>query len=341
MYYITIDCGTTNSRAYVVREDGSIVGQAARKVGVKDTSVTGTKDTLAAGLEDTIERAVWEAGVEDKDIEAIFSSGMITSEIGLCELPHLSAPCGIKELAAHLERIEGLDLYAGKPVYFVRGIKNQMTADVQNPFAEVGRLDFMRGEETQVMGILKRWQDALPITVVVLSSHTKFIAVDEEGKILGSLSTMSGQTYEAVRNNTFLTKSLKGDEGERPEGYFDEAVVENAIAWIKKVGLVRSFMFPRFLDVLLDTKWYERHLFFEALIAADDMLCLGQMDMFTKKKPERFVLVGLKERCRLYRYILEKEYVGAEISTISDKEHIDELSITGILDIARKAGVVR
>ena len=341
MYYIIIDCGTTNSRVYVVSQDGSIAGQASQKVGVRDTSITGSKNVLATGLKDTVAKAVQAVGIEEKDICAIFSSGMITSEIGLCELPHLTAPCGVEDLAAHMELVEGLYLYAGKPVYFVRGIKNKMTEEMESPFAAAGCLDFMRGEETQMMGILQDKELTLPATVVVLSSHTKLISVDSGGKILGSLTTMSGQTFEAVKNNTFLTKSLEDDGSGAPEDYFDEAVVENAAAWIRRAGLVRSFMFPRFLDVLLDTKWYERRLFFEALIAADDMLSLGQMDMFGLGRPRRFVLVGLRERCRLYAYILRKEYGDIEVSVISDKEQIDQLSIKGMLSIAKKAGIIR
>ena len=50
-------------------------------------------------------------------------------------------------------------------------------------------------------------------------------------------------------------------------------------------------MFPRFLDVLLDTKWYERELFFDALIAAEDMLAIGQLNDFDeacKKAPDDY-----------------------------------------------------
>ena len=340
MYNIIIDCGTTNSRAYVVREDGSIAGQASKKVGVRDTSITGSKEALAAGLKETVGKAVEAAGVREADICAALSSGMITSEIGLCELPHLTAPCGVNELAGHMERVEGLDLYGGKPVYFVRGIKNKMEEAPEDPFKAAGCLDFMRGEETQAVGIMESAGMTLPAAIVILSSHTKFISVEEDGRILGSLTTMSGQTYEAVKNNTFLGKSLDGDESSVPEDYFDADIVENAAVWVQRAGLVRSFMFPRFLDVLLDTKWYERRLFFEALIAADDMLSLGQMDMFGGSGMQRFVLVGLKERCRLYEYILRKKYVGAEITVISDKEQIDRLSIDGMLSIAKRAGII-
>ena len=39
MYYIIIDCGTTNSRAYVVDAVGTVLGLAKKTVGVKDTPI--------------------------------------------------------------------------------------------------------------------------------------------------------------------------------------------------------------------------------------------------------------------------------------------------------------
>lgn len=342
MYYITIDCGTTNSRVYVTDPAGVVAGRAAKKVGVKDTSITGSRDALMKGLSETIEKAVENAGVSDSDIGAIFSSGMITSEIGLCELPHLAAPCGIKELAEGMEQAVSLDLYAGKPVYFVRGIKNRIEKTYDNPFDAVGWLDFMRGEETQTIGILEKTDVKLPFTIVVLSSHTKFIPVNNKGEILGSLSTMSGQTYEAIKDNTFLGKSLvdDGDDVE-PGNYFNEDIVASAVRWIDEAGLVRSFMFPRFMDVLLDTKWYERELFFDALIAAEDMCAIEQLRMFGGEIPKSLILVGLPQRCRLYQFVLNKKYVDMQIACISNADDIDSLSISGILKIAEKAGIMK
>ena len=79
MYYIIIDCGTTNSRAYVVDAVGTVLGLAKKTVGVKDTSVTGSRDTLRSGLREIIARAIELAGLQPSQIAAVLSSGMITS----------------------------------------------------------------------------------------------------------------------------------------------------------------------------------------------------------------------------------------------------------------------
>ena len=70
MYYIIIDCGTTNSRAYVVDAVGTVLGLAKKTVGVKDTSVTGSRDTLRSGLREIIARAIELAGLQPSQIAA-------------------------------------------------------------------------------------------------------------------------------------------------------------------------------------------------------------------------------------------------------------------------------
>jgi 2-dehydro-3-deoxygalactonokinase len=344
MYYVTIDCGTTNSRAYVVNETGEIISKATKKVGVKDTATTGSRETLHEGVREIVREAIAEAGLSKADISAILSSGMITSEIGLKEIPHLTAPIGVDALAEHLTLVEDVEILGPDvPVYFVRGIKNQQKSQDLRPTQTVGELDFMRGEETQVAGMFTRTDFETPVIVVILSSHTKFIPINREGQVLGSLTTMSGQLYEAILEHTFVSKSVRKPENgaEKPEGYFNPEIVNGALDWINKTGLVRTLMFPRFLDVLLDTAWYERLLFFESLIAAEDMLAIGQLDLFNFALPTNFILVGNEERCQLYSHILKQRFPESGMQTIMQAEEIDALSIKGILSIARKAGVVK
>lgn len=344
MYYITIDCGTTNSRVYVVDGAGTIIAKATRHVGVRNTSMTGSKDELENGLREAIHEAIAQSGIKPDQFRAILSSGMITSEIGLCEIPHLMAPCDTDRLAANLTRVDNVRLTDFDiPVYFVRGIKNTMPEKVDDPFKLVGQLDFMRGEEAQIAGLLAEKKLRLPVTVVILSSHTKFIPINEKGEILGSLTTTSGQVREAILRETFVGKSverMQGD-GDAPEDYFDSAIVQRAASWINRGGILRCMMLPRFLDVLLDTKWYQRELFFESLIAAEDMLSIGQLEMFDPVFRKRFVFVGLPSRCRLYEYVVRQNLPDAEVTSISDPTEIDRMSIDGVLEIVKKAGVIR
>lgn len=343
MFYITIDCGTTNSRAYVVDEEGHIYGKATKQVGVKDTAQTGSCDLLRAGLREITTRAIEQSGVARQEIRAVLSSGMITSEIGLKEIPHHMAPCSVDDLADSITLVKDSGIIDDIPVYLVRGIKNHMDKMGRAPSEQVGELDFMRGEEVQLAGVMARADVQFPATVVILSSHTKFNALDENGTVLGSLTTLSGQLRAAILEKTFVGKSVEKRENaeEKPVDYFDPEIVKQAANWIRRVGLVRALMFPRFLDVLLDTKWYERSLFFDALIAAEDMLAIQQIKMFASKPSENYYLIGNPERCQLYAFILKQNQPSARIHCITDTVEIDELSIRGILHVAARGGIVK
>lgn len=343
MYFITIDCGTTNSRAYVVDETGNIYAKATKKVGVRNTSMTGSNQILKDGLREIISEAIKISGIKPSNIKAILSSGMITSEIGLCELPHIDAPATVDDLACNIKKVDILLTKEDIPVYFVRGIRNAIPKNIEDPFSFVGNCDFMRGEETQIAGILADNKVKLPATITFLSSHTKFIPVNKEGVVLGSLTTCSGQVREGIITQSFVGKSIEkhnGDEDE-PINFFNNNIVKQATLWIEKTGLLRTVMSNRFLDVLLNTKWYERKLFFEAMIAAEDMLSVGQLSAFSETCQNRFVFIGLSERCRLYEYVIQQIRPDAEVISICDTDAVDHLSIDGILNIFKKAKVFK
>jgi len=105
MYFATIDCGTTNSRVYIVDENSTIKGEAYKKIGVKDTAINGNNKALKEGLAETFYKALENAHVELRDIKFAISSGMITSEIGLLEIPHIWAPVKIDDLSKNLKKV--------------------------------------------------------------------------------------------------------------------------------------------------------------------------------------------------------------------------------------------
>ena len=98
---------------------------------------------------------------------------------------------------------------------------------------------------------------------------------------------------------------------------------------------------PRFLDTLLKTQWYERKLFVEAGIAAEDMRCLNQFEPLGFPTKTAYILVGSKRRCRIYEHLLkEKMKLATEVVQIASPESIDALSIRGAVYLAGKAGLL-
>ncbi len=340
MHFATIDCGTTNSRVYLLDAENRIVHKGARKVGVRDTAITGSRRTLQDGLASLVETTVREAHVALADVQFAITSGMITSEIGLQEIPHLWAPAGLVELAENLTVTQDpavfpLDL----PLVFIRGIKNVYPADTT--YQDIRRIDFMRGEETQVIGLLTRSDlPRPPLTAVVLSSHTKYIHVQADGRIAGSLTTLSGQLFEAIQQATSIGKSIAAVGTPNEKDY--TLAIETAWDAVRRAGFLRALLMPRFMEVLLKVPAEIRRTFVEAAIATEDLRVLEEFSLLGFPRDCPMLLIGSPSRCRVFQELLSRtEGAGPATAAISVEEAVDRLSIDGAIAIAHQAGWLR
>lgn len=333
--FAIIDCGTTNTRVYILNEENRIVAEGARKVGVRNTSMTGSKDALRNGVCEAIVEAAELAGIKPTDLEFAIASGMITSEIGLLEIPHLVAPIGLDELAANVRLVQGGEaLPIDIPILFIRGIRNNYGDNAT--LRDIRNVDFMRGEETQVVGILEEFAVTEPVNIIVLSSHTKIIHADAAGKIVASLTTLSGQLYEAILKETMIGKSLTENNTEKSGGYSFEEVVAIATEVANEVGLDRCMMIPRFMQVLLTTDYKERNLFLDTGIAVDDMKIISEFER-QGHIAKTFILFGHESRCKLYAYLLGQKYGDSvKVISVSDKEKLSQLTVRGAIAIAAR-----
>lgn len=333
--FVVIDSGTTNSRLYLVDDCDQIIASAEKKVGVRDTSITGSADTLRNGLTELFFELMETAQIDPKNVRFAIASGMITSEIGLLELPHLVAPVGVEELSGQICKCtDPAVLPLPCPVYFVRGIRNHYREDAR--VADLCDIDFMRGEEVQCVGILAQLKPELPCTIVVLSSHTKIIYCNESGQIVLSKTTLSGQLREALIASTNIGASLADRSEETPSDDADAALIDTAYACVTRDGLTRSLLMPRFMQVLLKTSAHQRRIFTDALIASDDMKAFAAMRA-EGHLADTIILFGHESRCRIYERLLrEKLGVTGQIRSISEKQTIGELTVRGVIAVAKK-----
>ena len=123
--------------------------------------------------------------------------------------------------------------------------------------------------------------------------------------------------------------------------YFNPDVVDMAYDEIIRSGFLRGLMYVRFLDTLVHDRWYERKLFAETLLAAEDMRALHQIRELMGLSSTSFILIGMKRRCRIYEHLLKtKVSLECNVSMITEEADIDQLSIQGVLSLAKKAGIL-
>jgi 2-dehydro-3-deoxygalactonokinase len=338
--FVVIDCGTTNSRVYLLNKNREVIAKNSMKVGVKDTALSGNRDKLQAGLQKLIEETIFSVGLSLKDISFAITSGMITSEIGLVEIPHLCAPIKVDDLAFNIKVIKDPKIFPlDIPLYFIRGVKNYFPENVTYQYLR--KIDFMRGEETQVAGLLDSNPTLnLPLTVVILSSHTKYIYIDKDKQINGSLTTLSGQIYEAIKESTSIGKSVQCIKKQKIDDYFNTDIIDIAYDSVVNAGFLRTLMMPRFMDVLLKTTSYERDLFLNAAISTEDLIVLNEFKNMNFSLTRYFILIGHKNRCDIFSYLLHKHHKikNKNIKYIYDEKDISTLNVKGAIYIANKGG---
>ncbi len=333
--FAVMDCGTTNTRIYIVNDLEQIIAQGDVKAGVRDTSITGSRDKLRGAILKLFRDILEENNISERQIDFIIASGMITSEIGLMEIPHLIAPVGLKELSENIVRVSDPEvLPVSCPIYFVRGIKNHVPDGADATFLR--DFDFMRGEEVQCMGIIDRYPElkGRKFSIVALSSHTKIMPIDEQSRIVGSGTSISGQFFELIVNSTNIGKSVIPATGEESGGYTWAQLIDIACDCVWHAGLSRAMLMPRFLQVLLKTDSSERMTFLDAAIAADDIMMFR--DMRDKGYDSgTYIFYGHKERCKMYTYLIHR-YISPDIRviTIDDKEDIARLQVEGAIKVA-------
>ena len=211
-YLLTIDGGTTNTRYVLWDRSGKVIHSSRQETGVRVSAVTGSADAYRKNLAEGIRQILEQKQISDHEIRAVYASGMITSSLGLMEVPHIPAPAGIDELASAAVSCEMPDVWP-RPIFLIPGVKNAAS--------NTSGIDMMRGEETEVIALLKGLSKrncaasdagsshSLSRLIILPGSHNKFIWVSPEGKILRCRTTLSGELIDAVSHHTILADAVE------------------------------------------------------------------------------------------------------------------------------------
>ncbi len=234
---VYIDTGTTNSRVWLMR-GAEVLARADAQIGVRDSAKDGSTARLHAALRDLI--ATVRAKASQAAPACVVAAGMITSSLGLADVPHIAAPAGLAELAAatkahHFPEITKL------PVLLVPGIySGQKPCDL----ATVCEADLMRGEETMCAGLLMLGTVSPPATILNLGSHWKAIRLDTDKRVAGSITSLSGEMVHTTQTQTILASAVAHGRPEQIDWQWLAVGLERQ----RQSGLARALFGVRLLE---------------------------------------------------------------------------------------------
>lgn len=186
---IAIDWGSTNLRAKLLVA-GRVEEQRANGMGIKKVRQGGFEEVLEGLCGD------WRGSHPDFHL---LMSGMVGSREGWVEAPYCRTPVGVGDLAASMVLLETVTM---GDAYLVPGLRHDFPD---------GSTDVMRGEETEVFGLLAKGDGGI-LTVCAPGTHSKWVNC-QEGRIIDFRTWFTGEAFERLTRDSLISGAGAGGSG--------------------------------------------------------------------------------------------------------------------------------
>lgn len=232
-------------------------------------------------------------------------SGMASSSIGWQELRYARLPFPVDGSQSVCQWLQVTVDRRKHPVLLVSGV--------------AGDTDMMRGEETQLIGLL-----ALPgfdrlaaETIVVLpGTHSKHIHV-KNGRVTGLQTYLTGELFQVLREHTVL-RFTTGGETDR----VDEIAFGEGVAAAQKHGALNQLFQARTRGVLNGRSGPANRMFLSGLLVG------GELSELVRGRENVPILLAAGSIGRLYE--LAARMVGLEDRlTVAPAEHLEAAVVLG------------
>lgn len=330
MYRITIDTGTTNTRVVLWKKYDAVDSLTA-EVGVRTTVINGNNDALKSTVGELIHRLLQTNELALNDVEVIAASGMITSNVGLVEVPHIPSPAGMDMLSKGMV-CKRFPEIVDKEIWFVPGVKS-ISSSPETSRVEV--TDIMRGEEVETFALMEKLNVTGPALFILPGSHTKFVFVDSQRRIRESLTTLTGELLMAVSNHTIIANAVD-------KSYASTLLPDRVIQGYqhaKQSGLSRAAFSIRVLDQFSELSLNEKANILMGVIFAEDLRAILNHEVISASQQIPVFIAG-KEIVRdtLALLFSVEKYKGEVIPV--DSQTMNHLAGYGVLRIAEYHGLI-
>jgi 2-dehydro-3-deoxygalactonokinase len=300
---VALDWGSTRLRAWLLGEHGAVLAERQNASGAS---------TLAGGPA-AFEQAL--AGLAADWLDStipVVACGMVGSAHGWREAPYVACPARLDVLHEHLVEVKA----GAATMRIVPGL-------IDDPAGAAP--DVMRGEETQVLGLVKTRPDlAARACVLMPGTHSKWVQLTD-GAVTGLRTRMTGEAYALLRQHSVLARQMLAEDTPLDREAFAAGVVAARDAQgrdllaqlfsVRTLGLTRRWPAAALPDHLSGL-----------LIGHELVAGLGSAD-------GPLALVGEPALCR--RYALALDVLGASAVTVGTNT-----ACAGLWQLAVQAGWV-
>jgi 2-dehydro-3-deoxygalactonokinase len=185
--FVAVDWGTSSFRGWLMSAKGDVLAESRGSEGLLHCAGTG----FAPVLRDHLARL----GAPEKT--PVLICGMAGARQGWVEAPYLHTPTRLDALHEGAVRVDAGQAFGNKDIRILPGIA-QSRADCP---------DVMRGEETQLLGILESGFTGL---VCIPGTHSKWVRM-EAGAVVAFATYMTGELFALISQHSILSHAVEAD----------------------------------------------------------------------------------------------------------------------------------
>ena len=182
--WIAIDWGTSNFRAYLMKND-EVLDKISSNDGMKFVKKNYFENILIKNI------SKW---LPSNEVIEILASGMVGAKQGWIEVPYTETPCSVMKLKVLSPKVNNKKI----KIYILSGVSQNNPEDV------------MRGEETQLAGYFMD-NPNFSGSICLPGTHSKWVNV-KNYHILNFNTYLTGELYEIIKNHSVLKHSLETQE---------------------------------------------------------------------------------------------------------------------------------
>ncbi|CAI8848171.1 2-dehydro-3-deoxygalactonokinase [Pseudomonas sp. BF-B-28] len=319
---IALDWGTTSLRAYKLAEGGQVLEQRSLSSGImqlpKAPRIIGGRE-CADGFELAFDEACGDWLDAQPDLPVI-ACGMVGSAQGWSEAAYRDTPANVATLGTSLQTVRSR---RGVDVHIVPGVIER------SPLPNV-----MRGEETQVLGVLQNLtsETGADLLIGLPGSHSKWVEV-ADGCIVHFDTFMTGEVFAVLSQHSILGRTQQ--YGASFDGDAFDRGVKVALSAHGEIGLLSTMFSARSLGLTGELSAIAQADYLSGLLIGHELTALANVQRRRRNSVHlpSIILIGNTQLCARYSRALDA--CGFARVTLAD-----QATERGLWQLALAAGLV-
>lgn len=291
---IALDWGTTSLRAYKLAAGGVVLEQRALSSGIMQLPKT-PRVINGGECTDGFELAFEEACGDWLDAQPdlpVIACGMVGSAQGWREAAYCETPANVANLGNSLQTLVSL---RGTRVHIVPGVIQRSRLP-----------NVMRGEETQVLGVLQNLpaEAGGDLLIGLPGSHSKWVEV-VEGRITHFDTFMTGEVFAVLSEHSILGRTQQ--QGAAFDGLAFDRGVQVALSADGELGVLSTLFSARTLGLTGELAPTAQADYLSGLMIGHELVALAAAQRRRRNSAHlpSIILIGNAQLCARYGRALD------------------------------------